>query len=60
MSRFKKEDRVLAGIGIVTVIASLVIGGTTGSQSRGTSWDVETDATSQATSDSGHRGTSWD
>ncbi len=60
MGRFRMEDRILAGIGVVAVIASLIIGGTTGSQSRGTTWDVETDTTSQATSASGHRGTSWD
>jgi hypothetical protein len=59
MSRFPSEDRILAGIGVVAVIASLIIGGTTtSSQSRGSSWDAGTDATSQATSQ--YRGSSWD
>ena len=61
MSRFRRDDQILAGLGAVAVIASLVIGGTTSSQSQGTSWDANTDATSQASSDSGGTsGTSWD
>ena len=59
MSRFRMEDRILAGLGVVAVIAALIIGGTTSSHSRG-SWDVDADATSQTMSHSDHRGSSWD
>jgi alpha-D-ribose 1-methylphosphonate 5-triphosphate diphosphatase PhnM len=60
MSRLQRDDQTLAGIGIVAVVASLVIGGTTSSQSQGSSWDVDADVTSQASSHGEYRGSSWD
>ena len=60
MSRYSRDNRILAGLGVVAVVASLVIGGTTSSQSRGSSWDVTTDVASQATGHDDYRGTSWD
>lgn len=51
------DDRIVAAIGAVAVLASLAIGATTSSQARGATWDVDTDATSQAAQ---HRGATWD
>jgi hypothetical protein len=60
MSRLHRDDQIVAGIGLVAVVVSLVIGGTTSSQSQGSSWDVGADVTSQASSHSEYRGSSWD
>jgi hypothetical protein len=60
MSRFRRDDQILAGIGLIAVIASLVVGATTNSQSKGNSRDAGADATSQAASHSEYRGSTWD
>lgn len=61
MSRSQIDQRILAAIGGLAVLASLIIGGSTSKQSQGAPAHVDSEATSQAASYSHHRrGATWD